>query len=398
MEVPIYLDYNSTTPCDKAVVDAMLPFFTLHYGNASSKTHPFGWHAAKAVSLAREIHAGVLSCTPEEIVFTSGATESLNLALKGLYFSYRGLKNHIISCSTEHKAVLDTLEYLEKRGAEITLLDADENGQINLEELASKIKPSTLALCLMAVNNETGIIHPLEKLGHICEVYHINFIVDATQAMGKIAIKPQQYNIDFLAYSSHKIYGPKGCGALFINKDKKLKLHPILHGGGHEKDLRSGTLNVPGIVGFGVAMSLVQNSLNTTIQEIAKLQLFLEKELLQLEETYIIGLNAPRVANTTNVWFRFCDSEQIIGQLSNKLAISTGSACASAEASPSHVLMALGLSESQARCCLRISLGRFTTSHEVIKASKLLCETVISLRTSNPKWDLFAKGHDLTGY
>lgn len=394
----IYLDYNATTPCDPEVIESMLPFFSNMYGNASSRHHPFGWEAKKAVDIAREQLAQLIGCTAEELVFTSGATESLNLAIKGLQHSYKSKGNHIITFETEHSAVLDTLEFLEKNGTEVDYLQVDQNGDLDLQLLQSKIRKDTLAVCVMWANNETGVINDIEQIAKICSESNVCLIVDATQAAGKIPIAPLVAKIDLLAISSHKMYGPKGVGVLYINKSKRLKITPLLHGGGHEKNLRSGTLNVPGIVGFGKAAHLASSSVNTEFLRLKVLQSHIEKRLLSLPEVKINGKLANRLPNTTNVCLRFAENELLLSTFNQKIAVSTGSACSSGDASPSHVLLAMGLSEAQAKSSIRISTGKFTTEQEIDTALEAIISGVQKVRNESPKWQMFLSGFNLEDY
>lgn len=396
---PIYLDYNATTPCDREVVASMLPYFNTVFGNASSKTHPYGWQAKKAIDIARAHHATLLNCNEDEIIFTSGATESINTAIKGLYEVFKNYKSHVIACSTEHKAVLDTCEYLERRGADVSYLEVNSNGDIDLELLRETITIQTLLVCVMYSNNETGVIHPIEEIATICKENNVFLLVDATQAIGKVDIKPHQLGIDLMAYSSHKMYGPKGVGALYISKsNKKLKFDPLIHGGGHEQGYRSGTLNVPGIVGFGEAARLAKKTMLEVGTHTANLINHFENKITLLEQVTIVGGKAQRLGNVSNVWIRFCESEQVIGALSDKIAIASGSACASAEATPSHVMIAMGLHKDQAQCCIRLSVGKYSTLKEIKTALRLLTEAVITIRAKSPKWQLFQQGIDMTGY
>lgn len=396
---PIYLDYNATTPCDQEVVAAMVPYFTTFFGNASSKTHPYGWQAKKAIDIARSHHAALLDCKEEEIIFTSGATESINTAIKGLYEVFKNYRSHIITCITEHKAVLDTCEYVERKGANISYLEVDKHGAINLDQLKAAITNETLLVSVMYSNNETGVVHPIREIATICKENNVFLLVDATQAVGKVEIRPNELGIDLMAYSSHKMYGPKGVGALYVSKyNKKLKLDALIHGGGHEGGYRSGTLNVPGIVGFGEAGRLAKNTMLEGAIHTTHLIDHFEKEITQVEQVRIIGGKATRLGNVSNVWIRFCESEQIIGALIDKIAIATGSACASAEATPSHVLTAMGLTKDQAQCCIRLSVGKYSTLEEINIAGGLLTETVNTIRAQSPKWQLFTQGIDMSGY
>jgi cysteine desulfurase len=375
----IYLDYNSTTPVDSRVVEHMMPFFTRYFGNASSKTHSYGWEAEAAVETARGKVAELIGSTPEEIIFTSGSTESINVALQGLAIQYGSKKKHIISCVTEHKAVIDTCLALEQKGVEITWLNVDRNGNINTEDLIASIKDTTLCVSLMMANNETGVIHPVDAIGKVCHERGVFFFTDATQAAGKLRIDVAEMNIDLLSLSAHKIYGPKGCGALYIRrKNPSVKPAPFLFGGGHEKGLRPGTLNVPGIAGFGKASEIAMQEL----WEAGALQSNLRTRLEQLLEKELpIRINGDmrsRLFNTSNICFSGIKAASLIKALP-ELAFSTGSACTSALPEPSHVLKAMGLDNDSVFSSVRFSIGRFTTQDEINHASKHIINAVKTL-------------------
>ena len=365
---PIYLDYNATTPVDEQVLDTMLPYFSSKYGNASSKQHTYGWDAEEGVDHAREQVAKAIGSKPAEIIFTSGATEAISLGLIGS-FQKSHKKKHIITCKTEHKAVLDTCAYLESLGAEITFLSVDKNGVIDLGELRSAITDQTLLVCLMYANNETGVLQPVGEIGAICREREVLFFSDATQALGKIPIQVIDDNIDLAAYSAHKMYGPKGIGGLFIGA--RASINPLQFGGGHEKGLRSGTLNVPGIVGFGKACEIAKSLEEQENIRLGHLRDWLEKELMQLGSVVINGAKSDRLAHVTNVSFEDVEGSKLMRALKS-LAISQGSACNSAVIEPSHVLKAMGVIDRLAYASLRISLGRQTTEEEVRKASKII--------------------------
>ncbi|NDV16642.1 aminotransferase class V-fold PLP-dependent enzyme [Muricauda sp. TY007] len=362
----IYLDYNATTPADPKVVEAMLPYFTEYFGNASSD-HSFGWYADDAVETAREQVARLVSCRPTELTFTSGATEAANLALFGFCRKNRGKGNHIISCKTEHKAVLDTLEALESDGFEVTYLDVDRQGNIDLGELQEVIKSSTILVSLMLANNETGLIHPLKTITEIAHSQNVAVMSDITQAVGKIPVDLQNLGIDMAVFSSHKLYGPKGVGALYLNKSNNISIDKHLFGGKHEKGTRPGTLNVPGIVGFGEACSIAQTSLEENHQKLTTLQNLLEQELLTIEGATINCQNEERLPNTTNVSFKGVDGSKLLRYLNN-LAVSRGSACTSNQVNPSHVLKAMGVEDEMALASLRISTGQNTSPEQIEKA------------------------------
>jgi cysteine desulfurase len=364
----IYLDYNSTTPVDEAVVVAMLPWFRHQFGNAAS-THSYGWQAAEAVTIAREQLAQLVGAVKEEIIFTSGATESINLALRGVTESYASKGNHIITCATEHKAVLDTVTHLSKKGMSITTLGVNAHGEIDLKELEQSITPQTILIALMYANNETGIIHPVNQIATIAKQQKVLFFCDVTQAAGKIAVDVLQDGIDLMAFSSHKMYGPKGVGALYVRrKNPRVKLAEQITGGGHERGLRSGTLNVPGIVGFGKAAELCHAFMNEEKTRTALLRNQLETELCSLTGASINGSIANRLPHVTNLCFPVQNGSSLLTRLIQKIAVASGSACSSASTEPSHVLKAMGLSHAAVKSSVRFSLGRYTTASEIEKA------------------------------
>jgi cysteine desulfurase len=364
--LPVYLDYNATTPCDPRVVDAMLPFFTKQFGNAASTTHAFGWQAAEAVNIAREQVAALINAEPGEIYFTSGATESDNLAIKGVFNMYTGKGNHIITVATEHKAVLDTCAHLEKMGAHITYLPVNAEGLINLQGLEAAIRHDTILIAIMYANNETGVLQPIKEIGAIAKKHNVIFFTDATQAAGKIPIDVKKDDIDLLALSAHKFYGPKGCGAIYVRRrSPRVKLTPLIDGGGHEKGIRSGTLNVPGIVGLGKAAQIANAEMLRDTGRIILLRDHLEQILLQTGKVIINGSTAHRLPNTTNLSFYNTNSGVLMRTFSKDLAVSSGSACTSALMEPSYVLKAMGLSDELAYGSIRFSLGRFTTEEEI---------------------------------
>lgn len=366
LKLPIYLDHNATTPCDPRVVDAMIPYFTSNFGNAASRNHPFGWHAEEAVEYAREQVAALVHADPKEIVFTSGATESDNLALKGIFEMYAGKGKHIITCTTEHRAVLDCCRHLEKLGAGITYLEVNENGLPDLAKLEAAIRPDTILVAIMYANNETGTIMPVQAISAIAKKKGVLFFSDATQAVGKIPVDVIKDDIDLLAFSAHKLYGPKGVGALYVRrKNPRVKISPQLHGGGHERGLRSGTLNVPGIVGFGKACEIARIEMNEEAERLGKLRDRLETSLLQIGETYRNGDKEQRLPHVSNLSFEYVEGEGLLIGLNKNIAVSSGSACTSASMEPSHVLKAMGLSDDLAHSSIRFSLGRFTSSEEI---------------------------------
>jgi cysteine desulfurase len=361
----IYFDHNASTPVAKEVLEAMLPYFTTHYGNASSKTHAFGWIAEQAVETAKAEVANLLKCKTPEIVFTSGATESINLAIKGFASIYGKHKNHIITSATEHLAVLDTLLSLKNLGFEISVLPVDRLGKIDLNDFKNAFKPNTLMACIMHANNETGTIHPIKDIAKITHENNAVLFCDATQTFGKLNIDVVEYGIDMLCLSAHKIYGPKGVGALYVNNSThKIKLLAQIEGGGHQNGLRSGTLNVPGIVGLGKACNLMDSTMWEDGIKISKLRTTLEQQLTEYPNTFINGDIKNRLYNTTNICFKDKSSADVIKAL-KKVAVSSGSACASAKASPSHVLLAMGLNEHEAHSSIRFSLGKSNTIEEI---------------------------------
>ena len=376
----IYLDNNATTRIDPRVLDTMMPFLTDNFANAAS-THPFGVSASDGVKQARQQVADLLGCETHELVFTSGATEAINLAIKGVADSYGDTRKHIVTVQTEHKAVLDVCQYLESRGFEVTYLPVQPDGLLDMDTVKAAIRPDTLLVSVMLVNNETGVIQPVQEIATIAHNAGALFMTDATQAVGKLPIDVDNLNIDLLAFSAHKLYGPKGAGGLFIRQRRpnKVKLDPLLHGGGHERGLRSGTLNVPGIVGMGKAAELARVDMARDRQRIGQLCDQLETALLTIPGTRINGGTENRLYNTTNIYFENCDSDALIMGLDG-IAVSNGSACTAASIDPSHVLLAMGLTETEAFSCLRFSLGRFTTEADVLAAVESVKGVVEELR------------------
>jgi cysteine desulfurase len=390
LHLPIYLDYNATTPCDPRVVEAMLPYFTTHFGNAASRNHSFGWQAEAAVDHAREQVAQLIGAETKEIIFTSGATEADNLALKGVFETYAGKGNHIITCNIEHKAVLDSCKHLEKQGAEITYLNVKENGLIDVQELEAAIKPTTILIAIMYANNEIGTIMPVKEISTIARKHGVLFFSDATQAVGKIPVDVNKDGIDLMAFTAHKMYGPKGVGALYVRrKNPRVKLTAQIDGGGHEKDMRSGTLNVPGIVGFGKACELCAAEMQKDADCLSRFRDTLENALLQLEETYVNGSKEYRLPHVSNISFKYAESEGLLMGLNKEIALSSGSACTSASIEPSYVLKALGLSNEMAHSSLRFSLGRYTTEEEVDYTVDQMVKAVKQLREMSPLWEMY---------
>ena len=365
MKSPIYLDYNATTPVDKRVLDTMLPYFTEKFGNASSRTHAFGWIAEDAVKTARHQVANLINCLEQEIIFTSGATEAINLAIKGVWENYQTKGKHIITVKTEHKAVLDTCKSLERRGADITYLSVDREGLIDLDELKNAFRLDTILVAVMYANNETGVIQPIKEIAELVHFNNSIFLCDATQTVGKINVDIEDEHIDLMCLSAHKFYGPKGVGALYIRrKDPRVNLYPQIDGGGHERGVRSGTLNVTGIVGLGKSCEIAKQEMWDDAVRISKLRARLEQQLCSLENIFINGSTRNRLFNTTNICFQGIRSETIIKKISN-IAVAMGSACTSAISEPSHVLKAMGLSDDDSYSSIRFSLGKHTTTEEI---------------------------------
>ncbi len=385
LQLPVYLDYNSTTPCDPRVVEAMLPYFTKRFGNAASRSHALGWEAEEAVELAREQVAGLVGAEPKEIIFTSGATEGDNLAIKGVFDMYASKGNHIITVVTEHKAVLDTCHHLEKSGAEVTWLQVDKDGLINLADLEAAIRPATVLIAIMYANNEIGVIQPIREISAIARRHGILFFTDATQAVGKIPVDVNADGIDLMAFSAHKLYGPKGIGALYVRrKGPRVRLTAQMDGGGHERGMRSGTLNVPAIVGLGMACELCRLEMAADTLRISPLRDRLEERLLALDGARINGSRQYRLPMVTNISFAGVDGDALLAGLGKNVALSSGSACTSASMEPSYVLKALGLDDNLAHSSLRLGLGRFTTAEEVEYAIGQIGKMVGQLRANSP--------------
>jgi cysteine desulfurase len=396
MKLPIYLDNNATTPCDPRVVDAMIPYFTEHFGNAASRNHPFGWEAEEAVDYAREQVAKLIGADPKEIIFTSGATEGDNLGIKGIFDMYASKGNHIITTVTEHKAVLDTCKHIEKSGGEVTYLPVSREGLVDLEELEAAIRPSTILIAIMYANNETGTIMPVGEISAVAKKHGVLFFTDATQAVGKIPVNVQKDGIDLLTFSGHKMYGPKGVGALYVRrKNPRVKVTAQMDGGGHERGMRSGTLNVTGIVGFGKACELCMQEMESESVRLAVLRDKLESSLLQLEEAYVNGSKEHRLPHVANISFKYVEGEGLMMGFNKNIAVSSGSACTSASLEPSYVLKALGLGDDLAHSSLRFGLGRFTTEEQIDYTIKHVSETVLKLREMSPLWEMYKEGIDL---
>ncbi len=393
----IYLDNNATTPCDPRVIEAMTPYFYELHGNAASRNHPFGWRSEEAVDYAREQIANLIQVDPKEIIFTSGATEADNLALKGVYEMYSRKGNHIITLETEHKAVLDSCKKIEKMGGEVTYLKVDRLGRVNLQELEDAIKDTTILVSIMWANNETGVIQDMKAIGEICARKGVLFMSDATQAVGKIPTFPKEMGIHLMAFTAHKMYGPKGVGALFVNrKNPRVKVTSQMDGGGHERGMRSGTLNVPGIVGFGKAAEIAAKEMESENQRLAGLRDKLEKALVdKLEETYVNGDVDNRMAHVTNLSFKHVEGEGLMMTFNQEIGVSSGSACTSASLEPSYVLIALGLGDDLAHSSIRFSLGRFTTEEEIDYTIDQIVNGVNHMRDLSPIWEMYKEGVDL---
>jgi len=396
LQFPIYLDHNATTPCDPRVIEAMLPYFTNAYGNAASRNHPFGWQAEQAVDTAREQVAQLIGADPKEIIFTSGATEGDNLAIKGVFEMYASKGNHIITCNIEHKAVLDTCKHLEKNGAEVTYLKVKDNGLIDLAELEAAIKPTTILIAIMYANNEIGTIMPMKEISKIAKKNGILVFSDATQAVGKVPVDVNADGIDIMAFTAHKMYGPKGVGALYVRrKNPRVKVTAQIDGGGHERGMRSGTLNVPGIVGFGKACEICRLEMAEETARVSKLRDKLEQALLSIEEAYVNGDKDHRLPHVSNISFKYVEGEGLMMGFNKNIAVSSGSACTSASLEPSYVLKALGLGDDLAHSSLRFGLGRFTTEEQIDYTIEQVSSTVLKLREMSPLWEMYKEGIDL---
>jgi cysteine desulfurase len=393
----IYLDNNATTPCDPRVVDAMLPYFYEHPGNAASRNHPYGWEAEDAVDLARQQIADLINVDPKEIIFTSGATESDNLALKGVFEMYSRKGNHIITLKTEHKAVLDSCQHIEKMGGRVTYLDVERDGRVDLKKLEDAITKDTILVSVMWANNETGVIQPMKEIGEICAKHGVLFMSDATQAVGKIPVDPKATGVHLMAFTGHKMYGPKGVGVLFVNrKAPRVKVTAQMDGGGHERGMRSGTLNVPGIVGMGKAAAIAKEEMIDEAKRLSRLRDKLEAALMEsLEEVYINGSKDHRMPHVTNLSFKHVEGEGLMMTFNQDIALSSGSACTSASLEPSYVLIALGLGDDLAHSSLRFSLGRFTTEEDIDQTIEAISKGVNHMRDLSPIWEMYKEGVDL---
>ena len=396
LKFPIYLDHNATTPCDPRVVEAMIPYFTNSFGNAASRNHPFGWQAEEAVDYAREQVAKLIGADPKEIIFTSGATEADNLAIKGVYEMYASKGNHIITCNIEHKAVLDTCKHIEKEGGEVTYLKVNPEGLIDMKELEAAIKPTTILIAIMYANNEIGTVMPMKEISALAKKKGILVFSDATQAVGKIPVDVNKDGIDLMAFTAHKMYGPKGVGALYVRrKNPRVKVTAQMDGGGHERGMRSGTLNVPGIVGFGKACEICMNEMEEETKRLSVLRDKLETSLMKIEEAYINGSKQYRLPHVTNISFKYVEGEGLLMGFNKDIAVSSGSACTSASLEPSYVLKALGLGDDLAHSSLRFGLGRFTTEDQIDYTVEAVTKTVNKLREMSPLWEMYKEGIDM---
>jgi cysteine desulfurase len=395
MNIPIYLDNNATTPMDPRVLEAMLPYFNEKFGNAASRNHPFGWVAEEGVDYAREQVAKLIGASEKEIIFTSGATESDNLAIKGVFEMYKEKGNHIITAVTEHKAVLDACKHVEKLGGKVTYLAVKEDGLVDLAALEAAMTSETILVSIMYGNNEIGVIQPVKEIAAIAHKYGALFMTDATQAVGKIPVDVIADGIDLLALSAHKMYGPKGVGALYVRrKGPRVKVTAQMDGGGHERGMRSGTLNVPGIVGLGKACEIAGLEMESEAIRLSALRDKLEKALTVLEESYVNGNVEHRLPHVANISFKYVEGEGLMMAMKD-LAVSSGSACTSASLEPSYVLKSLGLSDDLAHSSIRFGLGRFTTEEEVDYAVEVTKKSVTHLRELSPLWEMFKEGIDL---
>ena len=396
MKLPIYMDYQATTPVDPRVLEAMTPYFIEKFGNAASRNHSFGWEAEQAVDEAREILARAIGASAREIIFTSGATESNNITLKGIAEMYASKGDHIITVKTEHPAILDTAARLERQGKKVTYLPVDKDGIIDLDELRTAITEKTILISIMAVNNEIGVIQPMAEIGKIAREHGVLFHSDATQAVGKIPLDVNSMNIDLMSFSGHKIYGPKGIGALYVRRKKpRVRCAPLLDGGGHERGMRSGTLNVPGIVGFGKAVALAIEEMETEARRLTGLREKLKNIIMsQLDEVYLNGHPEERIPGNLNISFAYVEGESLLMEM-NEVALSSGSACTSSTLDASHVLNALGVVEELAHSSIRFGLGRFTTEEEVDYVGSKIVKAVNRLREMSPLYEMAKQGIDL---
>ena len=392
---PIYMDYGATTPCDPRVVDAMIPWLREHFGNPASRSHAWGWEAEEAVEKARSNVAELIGADPREIVWTSGATESNNLAIKGAAQFYKSRGKHLITVKTEHKAVLDTMRELERQGFEVTYLDVEADGLLDLEKFKAALRPDTILASVMFVNNEIGVIQDIPAIGALCRERNVIFHVDAAQATGKVAINLAELPVDLMSLASHKTYGPKGIGALYVRRKPRVRLEAQMHGGGHERGMRSGTLPTHQIVGMGEAFRLAREEMGVESERIRMLQQRLINGLSGIEQTFLNGHAEKRVPHNVNMSFNFVEGESLIMGVKG-IAVSSGSACTSASLEPSYVLRALGRSDELAHSSLRMTIGRFTTVEEIDYVITTLKDRVARLRELSPLWDMFKEGIDIS--
>ena len=392
---PIYLDYAATTPVDPRVVDAMIPWLREHFGNSASRSHAWGWEAEEAIEVARTQVADLIGADPREIVWTSGATESINLALKGAAQFYKGKGKHLITLKTEHKAVLDTMRELERQGFEVTYLDVQEDGLVNMDALKAAIRPDTILVSVLYVNNEIGVIQDIPGIGALCREKGILFHVDAAQATGRVDIDMKTMPVDLMSMTAHKTYGPKGVGALYVRRKPRVRLEAQIHGGGHERGMRSGTLPTHQIVGMGEAFRIIKLEMNEVNAKARALQQRLIDGLSDIDQVFINGSMQHRVPQNVNISFNYVEGESLIMGIKG-LAVSSGSACTSASLEPSYVLRALGRSDELAHSSLRMTIGRFTTEEEIDYAIATIRENVAKLRELSPLWEMFQDGVDLS--
>lgn len=397
MKLPIYMDYNATTPVDPRVVEAMMPYFTGVFGNAASRNHEFGWKAEEAVELARQQVAAAINASPKEIIWTSGATESNNIAIKGIAAMYREKGNHIITQAIEHKAVIDPCKYLEQNGYRVTFLPVDKHGMVHPEQVREAMTDDTILVSIMHGNNEIGTINPIREIGAVCKEKGVIFHTDAVQTFAKLPIDVEAMGVDLLSCSGHKIYGPKGIGALYVRRKRpRVRCEPVIHGGGHERGMRSGTLNVPGIVGMGKAAELCVQNQKEEIEKVTGLRERMREGLFgRLGEIYLNGHPTQRIPNNLNISFLYVEGESLMMGFSD-IAVSSGSACTSASLEPSYVLKALGLGDDLAHSSIRFSIGRFTTEEEIDYAVERVCTAVEKLREMSPLYEMAQEGIDLS--
>jgi cysteine desulfurase len=395
IKTPIYLDYQSTTPTDQRAVEAMLPYFTEHFGNPHSRTHSFGWAAEEAIDIAREQVAHLINANPKEIIFTSGATEANNLAIKGVARFNKATKNHIITVVTEHKCVLDSCRKLESEDFDVTYLPVQQNGLVDLKILEDAITDKTVLISVMTVNNEIGVIQPIKEIGAICRKHSVYFHTDAAQAFGKIPLDVEEMNIDLMSISAHKIYGPKGIGALYVRRKPRVRLEPMINGGGQERGMRSGTLATPLIVGFGKAADIAAKEMTPENERLHKLNhKFLQTLRDNIPEIYLNGDETQRIAGNLNISFAYIEGESLVMAIKD-LAVSSGSACTSASLEPSYVLRAIGVDETLAHTSIRFGIGRFTTEAEIDYAAKAVISAINKLRELSPLWEMAQEGTDI---